>query len=121
MAGYYPPEIMLLQVCPCQSSARVTAGFQTKGGSGPTRSLMVSNTGTAWPPSPLCPSSPFQSNPIIATRVFYPDCTKRHLLVRWRSQWELEKNSSCMSDNSTLRGSALRVGIGGVEGRTLRR
>lgn len=120
MAGYYLPEIMLLQVCPCQSSASVTAGFQTKGGSGPTQSLMASNTGMAWPPGPLHPSSPFQGHHIIATRVFYPDCTPRHLLVRWRLQWELGKNI-CMSDNSTLCGSALRVGTGGVEGRTLQR
>lgn len=93
MAGYYPPEIMLLQVSLCQSSAGSRAVSQTKGGSGSTQRLMANypRMGMAWPDSPLCPSSPFQSNRIIATCVFYPDCTKRHLFVRLSLNCDLEK------------------------------
>lgn len=31
MAGYYPPEIMLLQVCLCLSSAGITRWISNKG------------------------------------------------------------------------------------------
>lgn len=49
MAGYYPPEIMLLQVCPCQSSAGSHTGSQTKGGSGSTQGLMAIYPRMGWP------------------------------------------------------------------------
>lgn len=88
MAGCYPPEIMLLQVCPCQSFATVTCWISNKGRVWIHTNLTANNTVMAWP---SCPSSPFQSNRIIATRVLYPDCTERHLPVRWRLQWELER------------------------------